>query len=80
MKLPRCGWIVLVRLGVAEKAFRVGDGRKDLLEKTGWWEQPESLASDPVWADHKFEFTPIGGAQMYAYDLNGDGLNDVITS
>ena len=21
-----------------------------------------------------------GGAQMYAYDVNGDGLNDVITS
>jgi len=57
-----------------------GDGRKDLLEKGGWWEQPASLAGDPVWAFHKFEFTPIGGAQMYAYDVNGDGLNDVITS
>ena len=30
---------------------------------------------------HAFnQFTPIGGAQMYAYDVNGDGLNDVITS
>ena len=57
-----------------------GDGRMDLLEKTGWWEQPKSLAGDPVWTYHKFEFTPIGGAQMYAYDVNGDGLNDVITS
>jgi len=57
-----------------------GDGRNDLLEKSGWWEQPKSLASDPLWTYHKFEFTPIGGAQMYAYDVNGDGLNDVITS
>lgn len=57
-----------------------GDGRQDLLEKSGWWEQPASLADDPVWTYHKFEFTPIGGAQMFAYDVNGDGLNDVITS
>lgn len=57
-----------------------GDGRLDLLEKSGWWEQPKSLAGDPVWPYHKFEFTPHGGAQMYAYDVNGDGLNDVITS
>jgi hypothetical protein len=59
-----------------------GDGRMDLLEKDGWWEQPKSLANDPVWQFHKFDFTPgsHGGAQMYAYDVNGDGLNDVITS
>jgi hypothetical protein len=56
-----------------------GDGRQDLLEKSGWWEQPDSLAGDLVWTHHKFEFTPIGGAQMYAYDVNGDALNDVIT-
>ena len=57
-----------------------GDGRNDLLEKSGWWEHPKSLEGDPVWTYHKFEFTPIGGSQMYAYDVNGDGLNDVITS
>ena len=26
-----------------------GDGRADILEKDGWWEQPASLAGDPVW-------------------------------
>jgi len=57
-----------------------GDRRLDLLEKNGWWEQPKSLAGDPVWTFHKVEFSPGGGAQMYAYDVNGDGLNDVITS
>ena len=29
-----------------------GDGRLDLLEKDGWWEQPASLAGDPVWRFH----------------------------
>ncbi len=57
-----------------------GDGRADLLEKDGWWEQPESLKGDPVWKQHKFPFCPKGGAQMYAFDVNGDGRNDVITS
>lgn len=56
-----------------------GDKRLDLLEKDGWWEQPASLANDPMWTFHKQPFGG-GGAQMYAYDVNGDGLNDVITS
>jgi len=63
-----------------------GDGRMDLLEKDGWWEQPASLAGNPVWTKHPFVFcpptdpdVPVGGAQLYAYDVNGDGLNDVIT-
>ncbi|MBL9174732.1 MAG: VCBS repeat-containing protein [Verrucomicrobiales bacterium] len=55
-----------------------GDGRSDLMEKDGWWEQPASLAGDPVWKFHKFPFG-VGGSQMFAYDVNGDGLNDVIT-
>lgn len=57
-----------------------GDGRMDLLEKTGWWEQPASLDGDPQWNKHEFPFASFGGAQMYAYDVDGDGLNDVITS
>lgn len=56
-----------------------GDGRNDLLEKDGWWEQPASLAGDPVWKQHKYAFSPgRGGSQMYVYDVNGDGRNDVI--
>jgi len=57
-----------------------GDGRMDLLEKSGWWEQPASLKDDPVWTKHAVEFSGGGGAQMYAYDVDGDGLSDVITS
>ncbi len=57
-----------------------GDGRNDLLIKDGWYEQPESLEGDPVWKFHPFQFAPKGSSQMYAYDVNGDGLSDVITS
>ena len=58
-----------------------GDDRKDLLEKDGWWEQPANLDGDPVWKKHSFAFAPNGGSsQMYAYDVNADGLNDIITS
>jgi hypothetical protein len=62
-----------------------GDGRNDILEKDGWWEQPATLTGDPVWKQHKFAFVGAGpnargGAQMYVYDVNNDGKNDVITS
>ncbi len=56
-----------------------GDGRMDILEANGWWEQPASLDGGPVWKKHEALFGN-GGAQMYAYDVNGDGLNDVVTS
>lgn len=56
-----------------------GDGRLDVIEKDGWWEQPASLSGNPEWKHHAWSFG-TGGAQMYAYDVNGDGLNDIITS
>ena len=56
-----------------------GDGRLDVLFKDGWFEQPASLAGDPVWRRHTFFFAPAS-AQMFAYDVNGDGLTDVVTA
>ncbi|MDQ3001721.1 MAG: VCBS repeat-containing protein [Fibrobacterota bacterium] len=63
-----------------------GDGRRDLLFSTGWWEQPALLSATP-WVHHPAAFwgqaAPLegpGGAQMFAYDVDGDGDNDVITS
>lgn len=56
-----------------------GDGKVDFIEANGWWEQPASLENDPVWKFHPYKFCD-GGAQMLVYDVNGDGLNDVITT
>ena len=56
-----------------------GDGKNDILVARGWYEQPATLEGDPLWKFHPANFGP-GGAQMYAYDVNGDGRPDVITS
>lgn len=55
------------------------DGRLDLLEKDGWWEQPPA-GEKGFWKQHKYKFANAGGAQMFAYDFDGDGDNDVLTS
>lgn len=55
-----------------------GDGRRDVLEKTGWWRQPDAPGAYP-WERHAEAFGD-GGAQMFAYDVDGDGDADVITS
>lgn len=56
-----------------------GDGRTDLVTCEQWWEQPAGLENGELWKRHRAMFSR-GGAQMYAYDVNGDGLGDVITS
>ncbi len=56
-----------------------GDGRTDFLEAKGWWEQPAKATADQTWTLHAFQFAPAA-AQMFAYDVDGDGLNDVITA
>jgi len=56
-----------------------GDGRIDILESKGWWEQPAKWDGTTPWTFHPAPFGD-GGAQMYAYDVNGDGRTDVITS
>ncbi|MDR1478505.1 MAG: VCBS repeat-containing protein [Planctomycetaceae bacterium] len=55
-----------------------GDGRVDVLEREGWWEQPQDPNQTP-WIFHKFHFADAA-AHMLVYDVNGDGLNDVITA
>jgi hypothetical protein len=61
------------------------DGRLDVIQGSGWWEQPGSGADTDLWAFHDVPFGRgddpfIRGADMFAYDVNGDGLPDVITS
>jgi len=55
-----------------------GDGRMDIIWKNGWFEQPATLVGDPLWTLHSFTFAPEA-AQMFVYDVDGDGDNDVIT-
>ena len=55
------------------------DGRVDVLEATGWWQQPASLVGDPPWVRRAATFG-AGGAQMAAVDIDGDGDADVIAS
>ncbi|MDR1289939.1 MAG: VCBS repeat-containing protein [Planctomycetaceae bacterium] len=55
-----------------------GDGRIDLIDSEGWWEQPEEV-NEKSWTFHRFKFADAG-AHILVYDVNGDGLNDVVTS
>ncbi len=58
-----------------------GDGRADLIHAKGWFEQPETKADTSRWIPHEVSFShSYGGAEMYAYDVDGDGDNDIITS
>lgn len=56
-----------------------GDGRMDVLGAAGWWEQPAKGAAVGPWKFHAADFG-AGGAEMCVYDVNGDGLNDVVTA
>lgn len=55
-----------------------GDGRPDVIVKSGYWQAPPNPRIGP-W---KFVPANLGQdcAQMQVYDVNGDGLHDVITS
>ena len=53
-----------------------GDGKMDLLEARHWWEHTDT----GLWKQHTFAPGIGGGAQMFAYDFDGDGRNDVFTS
>ena len=45
----------------------------------GWWEQPAKPKPGEPWIWHPFHFADAA-AQMLVYDVDGDGLNDVITA
>ncbi len=55
-----------------------GDGRLDVLCTAGWWEQPVRVEDKP-W---KFHAANLGDAcaDMFAFDVDGDGKADVISS
>jgi hypothetical protein len=55
-----------------------GDGRADVICTGGWWEQPAKDDGKP-W---KFHPAGLGDAcaDMFAYDVDGDGKPDIISS
>jgi hypothetical protein len=61
-----------------------GDQRQDLLTKDGWFQQPTHLQTESPWIFHRYDLRPSrllpfpGGAQIYAYDIDGDKDNDLI--
>jgi hypothetical protein len=63
-----------------------GDGRMDVVTPYGWWEHPASGFAGP-WPHHPAAFgrwpragASPGGGELRVYDVNGDGLNDVVAS
>jgi hypothetical protein len=57
-----------------------GDGRLDVIVKEGWWEQPsDARLSERPWPFHKARLGE-DCADMYAHDVDGDGLADVLSS
>ncbi len=61
-----------------------GDGLPDIVNMYGWWQHPPK-GSDGPWKYHPEVFGRYGrgiagGALMGVYDVNGDGLNDVVTA
>ena len=56
----------------------------DIVERNGWWRQ----IAGATWERHAFDFwmgstsgraSNWGGSQMYVYDVDGDGDNDVVS-
>jgi len=54
-----------------------GDGRLDILETNGWHQQTKDPKAH--FTHHPHKFAQAGGSQMFAYDFDGDGDNDVLS-
>jgi hypothetical protein len=64
-----------------------GDGKPDLLERSGIWLQPDSPTAAWHWIAVSLSDTPAqdntgnhGGSHMFSFDINGDGLADIVST
>jgi len=63
-----------------------GDGKQDLLTDSGWYTRPAGGPRAGPWVKHAQRFKgdgvidEHGPSQMYGYDVDGDGDEDVITA
>lgn len=55
-----------------------GDGKMDIIEKDGWFEQPATASAEWPW--HELSEKCKGGSQMLVADFDQDGDNDIVTS
>ena len=61
-----------------------GDGRPDIIRPNAWFEAPADIRNGH-WKEHPLSLGDKDGRiahtpQIFVYDVNGDGLNDIITS
>jgi len=62
-----------------------GDGRPDIIRPAAWFEAPRDIRSEP-WQEHPLILgdldpnKPAHTPQILVWDVDGDGLNDLITS
>jgi hypothetical protein len=54
------------------------DGRKDVIIRQGWWEGPAD-PKQPGWIFHEANLGE-DCSHMHVLDVNGDGLNDVVSA
>ncbi len=62
-----------------------GDGRADIIRPNAWYEAPKDLRTGtwkahPLGLGNKTEGQAEHTPQIHVYDVNGDGLNDIVTS